>query len=218
MRVHKISISLILITLVFPITTWCQLGWVNISNATLEQLDVDSYRLRIDIDWGGDNFAGPGGPYYSQCEPWFDMFKITTVGTPFNIFDNSGYDPLDPPVYPDGLFNIDQYDNWIEWERYDFMTWYRSGNLPNQIGYDFDYAGPIGEGFLISYESRLEWEYTYSPPELSRGYIFNSGYSEDFNGSLRVSTDGWEVVPEPATVFLVGLGLIGAGIVRRFKR
>ncbi|MFZ5979144.1 MAG: hypothetical protein ACOYVF_00795 [Candidatus Zixiibacteriota bacterium] len=70
------QILVFLLLLILPATA-SSLGWFNISRATLQQLDADTYRLRVHVNFGGENFfSGLAGTTGS-----FNHFSLGLLGT-----------------------------------------------------------------------------------------------------------------------------------------
>jgi hypothetical protein len=72
------------------------------------------------------------------------------------------------------------------------------------FGYDFDWIGPTDQPLWLSYDARIEWG-----GWVGYEYGYTENYQETYSGTFAV-----EVIPEPATLLLVGLGLAGLFIGR----
>ena len=188
-------IVLMVVALPLPLAAF-PLGWLTVSAPCVTQLDSDSYRLRFDVDWGGDNYVDP---VYDVVDvpPVFSRLTCSVLGTTqYNATANCG-----------DLFT-------------GYNTpgdWYGGGTVglgafclgSGEFGYDFDYMGPIGVPIIFSYSASIVWNGLAVTQEYDEGWIC---YDETFSGETLASA-----VPEPTTLTLFGLGLIGAAMIRRRK-
>jgi len=156
--------------------------WFNITNAYIQQLDEDSYRLRVFVDWGDIDGA-------------FNSFHLDPL---------LGTDQRNP-TFSCGAGNASTISSPGEWQAGFALYMPFSLCTGSGFGYDFDHTDPIIGPINLSYSATFAW--------LDYGdqgqYIYPT---ETFSGTFTA-----DVVPEPTTIFLVGFGLIGAGIVRKLK-
>ncbi len=125
----------------------------------------------------------------------------------------------------DGLnfANYDQYSNltpdWIgvtqaiDWDSYSFE--YSSIDLPSQFNSDAMVSG-IGVGdSLAGFSVTFDWTGAGSLD----GFYFEVGDFDSWNtvGTGYTELAGVATVPEPATLLLVGTGMLGLGIIRKRK-
>jgi hypothetical protein len=120
---------MVLVAILLPASAF-SFGWVNISNAYIEQLDMDSYRLRLEVDYG-ESFARP----YADG-PSLYGFSLDAMPGAYNPTLNATVGVNDP-------------GNWLSDDVRD--------PLVGAFGYDFD-AASIGEGpFTLNYTALLSW-------------------------------------------------------------
>jgi hypothetical protein len=183
-------------------------SWINIVNPSIEQLDADSYRFRVQINWGGDvmlwNDPDPFGPPPNiEVSPVFNYLELSLLGdAQYNPTLN--YSPFDPASSSPG--------NWFSQSMYNNFGMH--GAIPfesNIFGYDFDISGPLGHPLLIDYNARIEWS--------ARWDADHRFFAEEWHdGSFQVGPSFLPgIIPESPTVLLLSLGLIGFGVVRLFR-
>ncbi len=188
-------IVLMVMALPLPIAAF-PLGWLTVSTPYLTQLDSDSYRLRFDVEWGGENYVDP-------VYDWVDV----------------------PPVFSRltcSIFGTEQYNttlNAVEGGSCNLPgDWYGGGSATEgyfclgsgEFGYDFDWAGPISDPLLFSYSAVIAWSGCAVTPEGDAPPVL---YDETFSGETFASA-----VPEPTTLVLFGMGILGATFARRRNR
>jgi len=168
------------LVLILPATT-LGFGWVNISRAYIEQLDFDTYRLRVEVEYG--EFM----PRPHTEGPFLHGFEI---GTPLGA-----YNPTQ---------NIDLGLN----EAGEWLADDPDVSLTSVFGYDFDMPGWDGQPMVLGYTAQLNWLQDVSSLD---GPSFVYAEAETHQGTIEV-----HAIPEPATMILLGLGLAGIGLARRF--
>jgi len=162
-------------------------AWFNITNAYIQQLDEDSYRLRVYVDydvnlpiWSGDDYPAH-----------FTDFRMSLLGTSqFNATLNS----------MDGVVPINNPGEWV-------IGCANSSLHSPEFGYDFDATAPLSGSYAIDYSALF----------LSTGWIEAFSGEVVYSTETFTGTFTANVVPEPTTILLVGFGLVGAGIVRRIR-
>jgi len=184
--------GLFFLVLIFGLTgnAYC-LGWFNIANAKIENLGGDSYRLAVDVDWGG-------GEYHHMSYP-----DITTMPTLRSV----EFAPLLGVNHSNPTFNGNPINDPLNWG--DRAFWIEPdkfmGLTGNRFGYDFEYADPLPLMFEMTYQAHIDWDISWDEaPE-------PDSYFEEFSGSFAATA-----IPEPTTIILFAIGTIGFGV-RRFR-
>ena len=189
----KLILVLLAVLVILPITSQA-FGFLNITNAQLMKLDASTYRLRVTYDWGGTLLNAQVFPtlMLGPQIPKLSSFNITGGGSQFNFFNQSSTSLLSHVG----------------------TTW-SSRSTGNQFGFDFSASNPLASSFTFLDQGQITWHQTSQVPYLPGISTFNT-FSENFNGQFTLPADP-SVVPEPASVLLLGLGLAGAVIVKRRK-
>jgi len=201
----KLSVSclaLLMFLSLFAVPAEAMMSWIEMINPRIEQLDADSYRLRVLVDWGGENKLWGesdeyGPPPDVQVPPIFNLLELTTVG--LNQYNPTlNFRPWEKQYSAPGY--------WYSQSLYNNFGMY--GALPFEstvFGYDFDYGGPIGEDFVFDFNARVEWSYRWD-----MGHRF---FAEEWHeGSFSA-----QVIPEPPTIILLALSLAGLIVFRATK-
>ena len=178
-----------LMLLIIPVSA-SSIGWFGISNTSIQQLDADSYRLRVEVRYGGDNFLNNFGDGYTG---YFNRFTLTLLGnTQYHQTFNAGRVP--------GAYNTagDWYGGYID-------------GAPNEFnslvfGYDFNLARPLVGPVAIDYAASFYGDAVVGTTEASRENITFSG------------TTSFDNIPEPEPFVLFGLGLVMVGFMLKFKK
>ena len=140
--------------------------WFTVVDANIRQLDADSYRLRVDTDWGVNSL--PPGSFL----PSFNRF-----------FLNGG-----PGV---NRYNPTQ-NGWLRNYPGSWESGIRGASLVQEFGYDFDAPDGLGDGpFVLSYVSQFVWYKAVDnpPPPL----VF--GGQESQAGTISIPTQVPEPTP-----------------------
>lgn len=199
-----VKLSIVAIVILFTAQVVSAIPFFRIDNVYLTQLDEDSYRLRITVDWNEDPVLPPLMEGYSSsiANPYFYHFCISAPSSSYNYYceDASGY----PYSYN---YNAD----FLAVSRY-----HTPGNLGNTFGFDFDRSEPFFEPMLLNYTANIAMVssvYSLSTYEQFGEVVKESTYS----GSFAVAPL-YGLTPEPAAMILFGLGLSGLGLFRKFKK
>ena len=174
------------------------LSWLNISDVSIQRLDIDSYRLRVAVDWAAEDMQWEWIPFEGNPTPP----PISTAGS-FNFFSMTllGSNQYNPTInalgWPDfcynapGLWQDEAYYNWGPWQAQSFDE--------TVFGYDFDLAEPSLGPFSLTYDATVDWSFRYDA-------IYHPSYKENHSGEFAAM-----VIPEPASLILVGLGAAAMG-------
>jgi hypothetical protein len=189
----KLILLLMAVLVITPMTSYGQLGFLNITPQQLTRLDATTFRLRVTYDWGGRILPALIGqnPVQGFPTPTLMSFDITGFSG-FNFFNQTSAN-----------------------------TFVRNGtdvqlrSIGNQYGFDFSVNDPLASSFSFLTQGQIQWIY---PTQTGTGSLLGSGIAatENYNGQFTLTTDP-PSVPEPASVFLLGLGLLGVVIVKRRK-
>lgn len=175
--------------LILPVTASC-IGWFGFSNTSIQQLDADSYRLRVEVQYGGENFFNPAGGGYTG---YFNQFTLTLLG-------NAQYHQTFNSGRVTGAYNTPG----------DWGGGFVDG-APNEFnslvfGYDFNLATPLVGPVDVNYAATFYGDAVFGVTE---------SYNEDVIYSGTASVDS---IPEPEPFILFSLGLIIVGGMLRYKR
>lgn len=182
---------IMLLSIVFLSASVWATPWFNITDAYIQQLDQDSYRIRVFVDFGGINFISP----YDGSE-LMGQFYHFTFGPPM------GTSQYNPTTF--SLSTFANYDPGDYWAGDAMGVPFSMDNTTGGFGYDFDHSGPLADPVALSYSASFfngVWTDRYDPEYVT------------YTGSFTA-----RVLPEPTTLLLFGLGLTGAGLIRRKKR
>jgi len=174
-------ILVFLILLILPVTA-SSLGWFNISRATIQQLDADSYRLRVEVNFGGENFFNG----FEGATGSFNHFSLGLLGT-------TQYHQTLNASHFTGAFSTP--GEWsagaLDGAPMEFFS--------NEFGYDFDIVQPISGPFDLAYVANFNNTATV-------GELTDLSTDVTFSGNAAVGD-----IPESRTLYLFGLGLFGLG-------
>ena len=175
-------ILILSLLLILPATAG-SMGWFNISRATVQQLDADSYRLRVVVNFGGENFfSGSEGLTGS-----FNRFSLGLLGTTqYHQTLNTGR-------------TAGAYSNPGEWYA-GTVDGAPQQFLSYEFGYDFNVAEPMDGPFDLDYTAIFNNTAT-------TGELTSLATDVTFTGETLAGE-----VPESGTLLLFGLGLAGLGV------
>jgi hypothetical protein len=190
-RIVSLAIALVLL---LPCLSW-SFGFVNISDVEFSRLDASTFRLRVTYDWGGAILPWPtyyqSLDSYGPADPSLEMFDVTGVEGAMNLYSQNA-----TPIYT--LAGSDS----------------RVLCTGNVYGFDFAVTDPSQTSFTFNSYGEIHWYTSYQYDETSQDPV--DQFSESFASSF-VAIDPTSV-PEPATFFLVGAGLLGTVAYRRKHR
>jgi len=170
--------------------------WFGVTDAYIQQLDEDSYRLRVSVGW--DDISYFNSEYGIELPMTFNAFEMSLLGTSqYNATINA----------QDGMVPVNDPGNWSA----SLALFIPMPLVPSEFGYDFDVATPLSGSYTMDYSAF----FAGGPIPIydEAGSLIRYDYEDaSFSGSFTAG-----VVPEPATILLVGFGLVGAGVVRRFR-
>jgi len=160
----------------------------------------------------------PGGGWYS-CGGSYDMVPGTWYGISINYKNLIGSNGLglwwDQPDYDDGVWTGGIVPK-INLRTPDGAGGYISGlhadyyDTAGNFLFAVDGEGPIAHGNADG----INTFYENQKPVLWQGFNFWGKFEEQLTGQIRIG----EPIPEPATMFLLGSGLIGLAGFRRKKK
>jgi hypothetical protein len=187
-------LSLIIITLLAgAVETAFALGtWVNFANPRISYLNDNLYRFRVDVAWGGDQYIDPETG--SIVDPILDRLWIdNTLGSPTIWTGNHS-----------GSYGYSYAGDWFGGiESPGLMGEF--GLHGPEFGWDFIPDAPIQSSYTLGYTAFTAW--------LDYDYV----YMKQIEGGQEVHSGKMVamVIPEPATLILVGLGFVGIGAMLR---
>ena len=169
------------------------IGWFNVTRAEYILLDNGYYRLKVEVNYGGDNFYN------------FDRYSSTNLGYTGN-FNAFYFDPRVGNDLTNASFSATQGDYinrpgfWREGgPGYSFNTF--------EFGYDFTTDRPLGETLDLNYSAIFTSNPIWSIEGEARYW------SQNFSGTVVA-----EQVPEPASFLLFAFGLTGIGVYRYLRK
>ncbi len=189
----KMILLLLVVLIVTPMVSYSY-GFLNITNAQLSRLDASTFRLRVTYDWGGEWVPAQitDANWYGPQMPGLESFGVTGGGTQFNVVN----DTIPGALYRSGASRATK-------------------SIGNLFGYDFNADDPLVSSFTFLYQGSIAWNESSQSPngsDISTQFCF----SRSFDGSFTLPANP-SSVPEPASLLLLGLGLVGAIIVKRRK-
>ncbi len=201
----RVLIIVLAALVALPLTSF-SLGFLSVQNATITQIGTDTYRLRVNMDWGGpdilagDFVAPTGATLVTDARVNLSAFELGGPAGGFNYFAEVN----------EGIWGPGQTSGWggTDYDRYEYWR-----PLGYEFGYDFQLAGALPQTMQITYGGWLEWAYTYRTAGGLRSFDwYDIAHDEYIRGSYQI---GFVPVPEPTTALLFGIGVIGATLVGR---
>lgn len=161
-------------------------GFFNITSTTISQLDADSYRLRLSVDFENNLEDDLPTNMYSYLR----NFNLTGEVSAYNYYAthgfNSAIEDFSTPG-PEGW--LSQLDDTPE-------------TLGQFFGFDFDFIGPLS-GLEFGYSSIVQQYAHIRYQNGTYGYIVEG--EQTYAGTFRTQGQA-PSVPEPSTWLLFGLG------------
>ncbi len=191
-----VAIMLVIIT---AGSAQAMLSWVNITGASIERLDSDSYRLRVAVDWQAEDMQWN----WVQFEDYPTPPPLSTGGS-FNFFSITmlGSNQCNPTInaigWPEFCYNAP--GTWQEEAYYNRGPWQAQSFDETVFGYDFDLAESPAGPFSLAYDATVDWSFRYDA-------IYHPYYKENHSGEFAAM-----VIPEPTSLILVGLGAAVIGL------
>ena len=193
-----------ILTVITACPAYGMLSWLQVADVSLQRLDLDSYRLRVAVDWHAEDMSWEWMPFEEFPTPppistpaRFNYFGLSLLGErQYNPTTNfvgwPGYYYNTP-----GAWQAEAYDNRGPWQGSSFSE--------TVFGYDFDMADPITSPLLLDFRGTIDWSFRYDA-------IYHPYYHEYHGGTAAVM-----IIPEPPTALLFAFGLIiiGCTVLRR---
>jgi len=203
MKFTKIVIVSFALCLVSVNASW-GFSYFNFSDASIEHVSDSTFRLRANFGYGGDYTDPDFGVYMPAVlhEMRIGGFNIGDII--WDTWTPNPYTPM-PSYFVSGVYwNGGHYSGYAE-------AWMLDRDLGGSFGWDF-YAKNFDRNYIeLYYESVITFT------GLNQDGQAVGGPADSYDGTFRVELPSDYVIPEPATVILLILGLGGIGAIKRIK-
>jgi hypothetical protein len=188
-----ITAMLVLLISVGAVNTASGLGtWVEFCNPRISYLNDDLYSFKVDVNWGGDIYTDPETGL--DVDPILDRLWISNnLGAAVSWTGNHS-----------GAYGYSYAGDWYGGiESPSLMGEF--GLHGPEFGWDFIPDAPMQSSYTMNFTAFAAW--------LDYDYVYMKqveGGNEVHSGSFDVM-----VIPEPASLILLGLGMVCVSVVKR---
>ena len=196
-------------------------------------LDGNTISYGVGFSVGGYNFTGasgtasnvPGDPLFSNLSD--SKLSIDHVSGAGDLVINFAGWNYNLPAGPDLILSTSSSGIWNVAQAGDsatFQAWVRNDNIPTLPGGDATAISPVcnsgGPGTTLSCSTssgNVPWVLTGTQFALTGEEVIHQaiGSEASYQGTVNVTATA---VPEPATLSLIGVSLLGLGFIRRQQR